>query len=116
MEKINGYIGSVQYCAEFDFYGAACREVAMPLLGTAAVLAFILLIVLYRLIRAQMLARRARDLAAIQRWERESHIAEPEVMASARWKGDETEVTTRDGNELAQEIRDALKHRKIHGS
>ena len=115
MEKIKSYIGNVQYCAQFDFSGAACREVAIPLLGAAAVFAFILLFILYRLIRAQLMARRMRTLETIRRWERENLIAEPEVMASARWKGDATTATTRDERELAQEIRDALKQRKIDG-
>ena len=115
MEKIKSYIGNVQYCAQFDFSGAACREVAIPLLGAATVFAFILLFILYRLIRAQLMARRMRTLEAIRRWERENLIAEPEVMASARWKGDATTATTRDERELAQEIRDALKQRKIDG-
>ena len=113
--KIKSYIGSVQYCAQFDFSGAACREIAIPLLGAAAEFAFILLFTLYRLIRAQLMARRMRTLEAIRRWERENLIAEPEVMASARWKGDATTATTRDERELAQEIRDALKQRKIDG-
>ena len=115
MEKIKSDIGSVQYCAQFDFSGVTCRETAIPLLGAAAVFAFILLFILYRLIRAQLAARRLRDLEAIRRWERESLIAEPEVMASARWKGDATAATARDEHELAQEIRDALKKRKIDG-
>ena len=87
----------------------------MPLLATAVVLTSILLFILYRLIRAQLMARRMRTLEVIRRWERENLIAEPEVMASARWKGDATTATTRDERELAQEIRDALKKRKIDG-
>jgi gas vesicle protein len=74
------------------------------IIGIVVIAAIAMLFVLRKLIGDYL-----RHRAAISRWKAEQAIAPDEEMSKAKWRGDESEAETRSQQELAEQIKEALK-------
>jgi len=101
-------VRTTQVCFS-DAYGAAdCSVIWKVSILSAVVVASAVILVVARRILKDFLRYRA----AIKRWKADQVIASEEVINEVRWKGDQAKTETQTQQELAAQIKEALRQNR----
>jgi hypothetical protein len=105
---IVGLVRSTQTCLGDNYAGTDCSMIWKVSILTAIVVAGgVILLIVRRIVRDYLRYR-----AAIKRWKADQVVAPEEVMNEVRWQGDQAKTETRSQQELAAQIKEALRHNR----